>query len=412
MRTEIKTIVMLTSLALPIAFSSCSSNNSNGLDDNDTEENAVYSPLKISAKQASSLEAQQNIALDIFGSICDDSKDNVVISPLSVTMATSVLANATDESSSLKIAKAFGFESLSELNEYNKYIIDNMPLVDPANVKLSLANASWINKLLVSDIDNAFQQTLINSYSGVAKLRDFSNSTSVASEMNKWASDNTNNLINHVVDNFEITPLYSMYILNAIYFKGLWKYPFDKDITVSADFYDNSDAVVGSASMMRSQNVTEYTDNDYITAIKLPYGNDNSFNMIILLPKDGVSYKNAMQSAMSSEYTETDVFYEIPKFEISEKIYLSEFLDKVGIPTSVYINMAHESESVETKHFAKITVDESGSEAAAVTVIGVVGSADNTSVQPIKFTANHPFAFIIEEASSHVVLFFGKVVKP
>jgi len=57
-------------------------------------------------------------------------------------------------------------------------------------------------------------------------------------------------------------------------------------------------------------------------------------------------------------------------------------------------------------HNTYCTVDEVGTEAAAVTSIGIVNSAEP---QPLIFSVNKPFLFVIREKSTGVILFIGKM---
>ena len=58
---------------------------------------------------------------------------------------------------------------------------------------------------------------------------------------------------------------------------------------------------------------------------------------------------------------------------------------------------------------AKIKVNEEGSEAAAVTVGGMKANTMLPVEYPkATFYANHPFVYVISEASSGVILFVGK----
>ena len=67
----------------------------------------------------------------------------------------------------------------------------------------------------------------------------------------------------------------------------------------------------------------------------------------------------------------------------------------------VHINMMRQK--------AKIKVNEEGSEAAAVTVAGMLTNA-YIPTEPLKatFHANRPFVYVIREASSGIILFVGK----
>ncbi len=56
-----------------------------------------------------------------------------------------------------------------------------------------------------------------------------------------------------------------------------------------------------------------------------------------------------------------------------------------------------------------INVDEEGTEAAAVTVVGLNGS---TGTLPPSISFNHPFLFAIKEKYTNAILFIGYVMDP
>jgi serpin B len=59
------------------------------------------------------------------------------------------------------------------------------------------------------------------------------------------------------------------------------------------------------------------------------------------------------------------------------------------------------------KQTAKIKLDEEGTEAAAVTVIGTYNSATDNPC-PVSFHANHPFLYIISEKQTGAIFFIGQ----
>ena len=61
----------------------------------------------------------------------------------------------------------------------------------------------------------------------------------------------------------------------------------------------------------------------------------------------------------------------------------------------------------EVKHKTFVEVNEEGTEAAAVTSVGI----GVTSV-PQSFNVNRPFIFMIREQNSGAILFMGKVMNP
>jgi serpin B len=116
-----------------------------------------------------------------------------------------------------------------------------------------------------------------------------------------------------------------------------------------------------------------------------------------------------------------EVDLKLPRFETSSDTNVVQdnligLLNKMGINLAfnpvlaeipnmceqpVHINMMRQK--------AKIKVNEEGSEAAAVTVAGMmVSSAAPTEPLKATFHANRPFVYVIREASSGIILFVGK----
>ncbi|KAM4012925.1 serine protease inhibitor A3N-like [Anomaloglossus baeobatrachus] len=105
---------------------------------------------------------------------------------------------------------------------------------------------------------------------------------------------------------------------------------------------------------------------------------------------------------------------EIPKFSVSTKIDLQEVLLKLGIKTA-FTNSADLSGIAESGglkvskvvHKAEITVDEEGTEAAAVTEIQVV----RTGFPPV-VRVDVPFLIFIIDTKRNVQLFTGRIRNP
>ena len=69
---------------------------------------------------------------------------------------------------------------------------------------------------------------------------------------------------------------------------------------------------------------------------------------------------------------------------------------------SIYVNFVKQNTFVE--------VDEEGTEAAAVTTIGIYTSS--YPPQPMQFIIDKPFVFAIRERTTNTLLFIGQVVNP
>ena len=81
--------------------------------------------------------------------------------------------------------------------------------------------------------------------------------------------------------------------------------------------------------------------------------------------------------------------------------------DFSGIAPQLYIGTAIQK--------ANVTVDESGTEAAAATFAvmleGCIGPMENVP-PPRPFVADKPFLFLIRETRTGLILFLGRVCKP
>jgi serpin B len=106
----------------------------------------------------------------------------------------------------------------------------------------------------------------------------------------------------------------------------------------------------------------------------------------------------------------------MPKFRLEYEQELNDALSKMGMGVA-FSNQANFSRMLAgnssglsisaVKHKTYIDVNEEGTEAAAVTSVGIV----NTSV-PQVVEVNRPFLFLIREKASNTILFIGQVTNP
>jgi serpin B len=246
---------------------------------------------------------------------------------------------------------------------------------------------------------------------------------SALATINGWASDNTYGKIPKVLD--EINSDAVMFLMNALYFKGDWSYQFDKAQTQLRHFsIDNGNSI--DVNTMHGEVGAKCTFGESYNAIELPYGRTN-FTMVIVVPAVslGEFYAsliaetwNEITTSMDeiSEYSSVEVF--MPRFKFSYEKYLNDQLKSMGmvdafIPfvadlsgisdASIYVNFVKQNTFVE--------VNEEGTEAAAVTTIGVYETSVGPGNPPI-FIVDKPFIFAIRERTTNTLMFIGKVENP
>ena len=105
----------------------------------------------------------------------------------------------------------------------------------------------------------------------------------------------------------------------------------------------------------------------------------------------------------------------LPKFKVEQKESLVDALMEMGIEKSFkdeadFSALSESSTCISDVLQANyISIDEKGTEAAAVT--GIVSDIENVgdSVKPIDFYVNRPFLYFIKEKSTNTILFIGKM---
>ncbi len=360
----------------------------------------------------------------------DRSGKSFIYSPLSITYVLGMVNDAATGQTEQELEQALGFHQggINAVNDYCKNLIDNLPKVDN-KVTLNIANAIFLNKNYT--LKPQFTQDMQTYYNAKAEALDFG-APETLDHINGWAKEKTNGMIPNILD--EIDPYMVSYLLNAIYFKADWASKFDKNNTKTESF--TTDNGKTELPLMHQNVLINYVNNGVYSAIKMPYGN-GYWDMTVMLPEDGKTTDDIISQLSSRGFNDVEGFcgtmggvfkpYEVdlklPRYETESDTKdvptgLTGLLQKMGINrifdgslaeipnmanAHVYISMMRQK--------AKIKVNEEGSEAAAVTVAGITfTSYINEPVQYPKavFHANHPFVYVIREASSGVILFVGK----
>jgi len=306
--------------------------------------------------------------------------------------------------------------TLDDMNDGYKSMINTWPALD-AEVDFNVANSIWNKEGFA--VKQPFLDTNEEHYGSEVTTLPFDD---VAKDkINTWVDDQTNGLIPTILN--EIDPQAVMYLINAIYFKGDWKYAFDADATEAATFVVDDNTEVDVDMMAMAETDLQYLATDEFSAVQLPYNNE-SFEMTIILPNFGTpmagiveDLNNENWNQWRKDFATQATLVRMPKFEMAYKKELSRDLKEMGM-SSAFANADFSGISdnanlqiSEVIHKTFITVDEAGTEAAAVTSVGII----NTSIDPnapVYFTVNRPFIFMINEAETGHVVFLGKVLNP
>lgn len=385
--------------------------------------------VSLDATQQGYVQAGNTMAFRFLDKMYDG--NNLILSPLSLQYALAMTANGASGETLRQIVDFLGYgaDGIDALNAYCKTMLEQLPAVD-LDVTLKLTDA-----LLVNDqfpLLPSFQKTVQENYYAAVSNMDFSDPAQVAATINDWAKRSTNGFIDKVLEPSEISDNAVAFLMNALYFKAKWAgtgyNPMFRDYATQDEKFTLSDGTTKQVKMMNNMRRHRYAQMDGYKVLALPYANGNYF-MYILLPDQnklddlvkklpGIAWKDILASLK----TDADVYVKLPKFEVENKFELSSALNALGVKKPFVQGDAEFGLMFQPKeqHYdywigkviqkARIAVDEWGTEAAAVTVVEMEGATSpGPGVEPkrVNFYADHPFVFLVGEASSGTILFEG-----
>ena len=291
--------------------------------------------------------------------------------------------------------------------------------------ELSAANALWVEKEF--NLQNAFKAVLTEFYKGEAFNADFKKTSErERRRINAWVEDKTRDRIKDLLPEGSLNSVTRLVITNAIYFKGKWDDPFEKDKTRDEDFWLNENQTT-KAPMMWKSGGFNYAQTEKLQILEIPY-EAGELSMLILLPKGKAA--EDLRSLEESLTLENFNFWRgslkkqmlddvlIPKFTFERAYPLKKNLQEMGMPLAFnreradFSGIDKKAESLyvdDIYHKAFVDVNEEGTEAAAAT--GAALKTVSVHIYP-RFKADHPFIFLIQEKTTGYILFMGKVANP
>ncbi len=366
----------------------------------------VIDPTKI-------VNANNQFAIDFYSQVTADKEENVFFSPWSITIAFAIAYEGARGNTADEMSDAFGFVKDDEKRRNAFASIHEDLNQKDAAYKLHIANALWL-----AEGFEPFQEyvnTAKTYYDSEVSTVNFL--TDGIDIINDWVKTKTEEKIKQLFPPGSGDSSTRMAITNAIYFKGTWVEQFDEEQTKMDDFRVNQQTVVKVPMMELKTTFLNYTRNDQLEILELPYEGDK-LSMLILLPtsvdgikslEESLTTDNLNQWADKLRKAKTKVF--MPKFTLDTTYGLIPVLEELGIHDAFgnadFSGISESDLFIEKAiHKAFVDVNEEGTEAAAATGIIMTESA------PVPFRADHPFIFIIQDKETSNILFIGKIVDP
>jgi len=375
--------------------------------------NLEFSPL-----EKSLVQSDNAFGIGLFREIAgtEEKNRNVFVSPLSVAMALGMTLNGAAGQTEASIRNTLGLDGLTrqEINQSFQTLMEKLYHLDPGLV-LTIANSIWSRQDFA--VEKAFADDSRLYFQAPVRSLDFS-LPSAADVINAWVHENTRGKIEKIVDRIARTDI--LFLVNAIYFKGVWMLRFDKTLTQQKPFALPEGSPV-SCDMMSLHADLSYWETAEFQAVNLHYGNE-SFGMAIFLPKGSGTVDNLISALTPSTAAEwmsrfagSKGTLNIPKFTTRYETELSQVLSKLGMGIAFTgaadFSRIHREGGLQITrvlHKTFVQVDEEGTEAAAVTAV-VLGRG---AIDGFSMTVDRPFLFLIHEKRTGAILFIGKMANP
>lgn len=359
-------------------------------------------------------------------------KGNLCVSPFSAGLALAAALNGAEGETRTQMLEALGLSGMTPeqiactCRELIRFF--GAPRAD---LQFNIANSIWIRQgLPVHDAFIAANRLALEAE--VATL-DFSD-RKASGTINAWVKEKTEGKISGIVPD-RIPRGAMLYLINALYFKGMWQTGFDRKETRKEEF-TLPDGKTIRHDMMKAEGKFAYALlKDSTQIIALPYKVEKGeFDMVVILPPAGTDIDEYLRAFDErSFYKQFDALDRgeregtlyLPKFRLEYEATLNDGLIAMGMERAFNGSPDPETgaefggisdvplyiSNVRQKTF--VEVNEEGTEAAAVTAVQMDQALSPSSAPPpFVMRADRPFIFFIGSSDPDVLLFCGKVVDP
>lgn len=381
------------------------------------------------AKAGGATDAIDNFGWDLYHQLADESQ-NLAFSPHSIGVALAMTRAGADGETATEMDEVLHLSGIDDphgsLNALDLSLAatagtKERPDGTSADVELDIANALWAQAGF--GFEQPFLVTLAENYGAGVKLVDYQRDPEAARvEINDWVAGQTNDRIPELLSAGVLSALTRLVLTNAVYLKAPWLNPFDEEAT-SAGPFTRLDGSRSEVDLMSVSDLFGYGRGDGWQAVELPYLG-GELAMLVIVPDEGdfaavtstLNPREVDATVTSLELNQVDLRF--PAFEFSTEVGLVPVLQDLGLHLAFdpqladFSSMTGEASLVisDVVHQAFISVDETGTEAAAATA--VVMDLTAAPAEPVELVVDRPFVFVLRHTGTGAVLFVGHVIDP
>ncbi len=382
----------------------------------------VVEPRTLSKAEAQIVAADNAFSFGLLAeTVAEKPDENVFLSPLSASMALGMTMNGALGDTRTAMETTLGKTGMTpdEINTGYRGLLDLLPNLD-RRVTFTVANSIFSREGFA--VEQAFVETNRQSFDATVESLDFDDAERAAKTMNDWAKAHTNGRIDNIMTPDLVTPDLMMTLMNAIYFKADWRYAFEEKDTKDEPF-TRRDGSTQTVKMMHREGTFAHYRGDGFQALDLPYG-DSLYALTVLLPDAGRDV-NALAQSLDADVWQsvlgglhpTKVELGLPRLKLEASAFLNEPLVRMGMGIAFSdradfrgINGAGGLAISFVKQNTFVEMNEKGTEAAAVTVVGV--GTTSAPATPPPFVVDRPYVVVLREVSTGAILFAGRILAP
>ncbi|NXC94629.1 A1AT2 antiproteinase, partial [Certhia familiaris] len=364
-----------------------------------------------------------DFAFNLYKQIRDESGNgNIFFSPLSISTAFTMLTLGAGSNTLRELYKglAFNLTQMEEQDIHEGFQHILQLLNDPhREAKLNMGNALFVENQV--ELLQNFLDSVTNFYDAEVVSSNFQNPSEAIKEINKYVETKTHGKIVDLVKSLD--PETMMVLINYIYFRGSWERPFYSSSGRDDDFFLDGKNSVKVKMMYQNKAFNVHRDENLSCwIVEIPYkGNVTS---LFVLPDEGTMKQ--VEDALLKEtvsywlrsFEKRYIYLHLPKFSVSGSYDVKSLLEKMGVAEvfSDQADLSGVAKNLRLKvskaiHKATVDVRENGTEASAVTMIGVM-PVRLLIPPPPRITFNRPFLMMIIDKTTDGLLFLGKIVNP
>lgn len=345
---------------------------------------------------------------------------NIFISPASIHLALSMASIGASGPTKTGMTRALRLQGIDDatLDAGNRELAQDLTQGDSATGTLQIANGLFAAKDL--QIRPEFVSDCCRSYDAVVEALDF-RSPAAARTIDAWLRERTGGKITSIGP---IAPATRICLIDAVHFKARWQEPFPASETYDHSFATGPHAVV-NVKMMRASRLWSYAETGRYQAVRIGYAGQQ-YSLMVVLPRPGAALTDFIAGLdppawrqIAAQMTTRLGDVELPRVRIAWSGMLNQPLTDMGMGIAFsrdadFSRMARERASLTAViHKTYLSIDEQGTEAAALTALTLSRSAVRRPLRPpFQMVVDRPFLCAIVDRATGDILFLGAICDP